>query len=116
MRRPSTGPTPDARRSQPFAIFAAAGKKSMAPWVRLEHDLPELLSFFSFPHHLWQKLSTTNIIDCCFVEVRRRTRPMVWFVNVNRSIELSTPFSSALTWNGKPAPSSYLHKPRDITD
>ncbi len=24
-------------------------------------------------------------------------------------------FSSVLPWNGKPAPSSYLHKPRDIT-
>jgi len=25
---------------------------------------------------------TTNVIECCFVEVRRRTRPMVCFVNV----------------------------------
>jgi putative transposase len=49
---------------------------------RLEHDLPELLSFFSFPRHLWRKLRTTNVIERCFVEVRRRTRPMVCFVNV----------------------------------
>ena len=49
---------------------------------RLERDLPELLSFFSFPRHLWRKLRTTNIIERCFVEVRRRTRPMVCFVNV----------------------------------
>jgi putative transposase len=49
---------------------------------RLERDLPELLSFFSFPRHLWKKLRTTNIIERCFVEVRRRTRPMVCFVNV----------------------------------
>jgi putative transposase len=48
----------------------------------LERDLPELLSFFSFPRHLWRKLRTTNIIERCFVEVRRRTRPMVCFVNV----------------------------------
>lgn len=47
-----------------------------------EHDLPELLSFFSFPRHLWRILRTTNIIGRCFVEVRRRTRPMVCFVNV----------------------------------
>ena len=49
---------------------------------RLGRDLPELLSFFAFPPHLWRKLRTTNVIERCFVEVRRRTRPMVCFVNV----------------------------------
>ena len=49
---------------------------------QLEKDLPELLSFFSFPRHLWRQLRTTNVIERCFVEVRRRTRPMVCFVNV----------------------------------
>jgi putative transposase len=49
---------------------------------RLESDLPELLSFFSLPPHLWRSLRTTNVIERCFVEVRRRTRPMVCFVNV----------------------------------
>ena len=49
---------------------------------RLEQDLPELLAFFRFPRHLWRKLRTTNVIERCFVEVRRRTRPMVCFVNV----------------------------------
>jgi transposase-like protein len=48
----------------------------------LEKDLPELLSFFHFPKHLWKKLRTTNAIERCFVEVRRRTRPMVVFTNV----------------------------------
>ena len=49
---------------------------------RLERDLPELLTFYDFPRHLWRKLRTTNAIERCFVEVRRRTRPMVCFVNV----------------------------------
>ena len=49
---------------------------------QLEKDLPELLNFFHFPRHLWRKLRTTNIIERVFVEVRRRTRPMVCFVNV----------------------------------
>ena len=49
---------------------------------QLEKDLPQLLAFFSFPKHLWKPLRTTNIIERCFVEVRRRTRPMVCFVNV----------------------------------
>jgi putative transposase len=49
---------------------------------RLERDLSDLLHFFSFPRHLWRKLRTTNVIERCFVEVRRRTRPMVVFTNV----------------------------------
>jgi putative transposase len=48
----------------------------------LEKDLPELLNFYSFPQPLWKKLRTTNAIERCFVEVRRRTRPMVVFTNV----------------------------------
>jgi putative transposase len=49
---------------------------------QLERDLPELLHFFALPMHLWRKLRTTNVIERCFVEVRRRTRPMVVFTNV----------------------------------
>ncbi len=49
---------------------------------QLQRDLPELLHFFVFPRHLWRKLRTTNVIERCFVEVRRRTRPMVVFTNV----------------------------------
>ena len=36
---------------------------------RLEQDLPELLTIFRFPRHLWRKLRTTNVIECCFVNV-----------------------------------------------
>jgi len=49
---------------------------------QLERDLPDLLHFYAFPRHLWRKLRTTNVIERCFVEVRRRTRPMVVFTNV----------------------------------
>ena len=66
-----------------FRAFRRRWQREYGPMVRrLERDLPELLSFFSFPRHLWKKLRTTNIIERCFVEVRRRTRPMVCFVNV----------------------------------
>ena len=34
----------------------------------------------------WRKLRATNVIERCFVEVRRRTRPRVCFVNV-QSVE-----------------------------
>jgi len=36
----------------------------------------------ALPRHLRRKLRTTNTIERCLVEVRRRTRPMVCFVNV----------------------------------
>ncbi len=49
-------------------------------------DLPELLAFFGCPRPLWRKLRTTNLIERCFVKVRRRTRPMVCFLTV-QSVE-----------------------------
>jgi len=68
---------------QAFHRFQRHWRESYPSMVRkLEKDLPELLSFFSFPQHLWRKLRTTNVIERVFVEVRRRTRPMVCFVNV----------------------------------
>jgi putative transposase len=66
-----------------FRAFQARWKEVYPSVVkRLGRDLPELLSFFGFPRHLWRSLRTTNVIERCFVEVRRRTRPMVCFVNV----------------------------------
>lgn len=75
----------DSRRpaEQAFHRFQACwGRDYPAMVQKLERDLPELLSFFEFPPHLRRKLRTTNVIERCFVEVRRRTRPMVCFVNV----------------------------------
>lgn len=67
-----------------FQRFRARWSQSYPAMVRqLEKDLPELLTFFDFPRHLWRKLRTTNVIERCFVEVRRRTRPMVCFVNIH---------------------------------
>jgi putative transposase len=70
-------------RAQAVAAFRSRWCRPYPAMVRrLPQDLPELLSFFAFPRHLWRKLRTTNVIERCFVEVRRRTRPMVCFVNV----------------------------------
>jgi putative transposase len=71
-----------AEAVQAFRVFGAHWQPDYPTMVkRLEQDLPELLSFFRLPRHLWRKLRTTNVIERCFVEVRRRTRPMVCFVN-----------------------------------
>jgi len=72
-----------ARAEAAFRAFQARWRQPYASMVRrLAQDLPELLSFFAFAPHLRRKLRTTNVIERCFVEVRRRTRPMVCFVNV----------------------------------
>ena len=47
----------------------------------LERDGDELLRFFAVPQAHWRKVRTTNVIERCFREVRRRTRPMSSFTN-----------------------------------
>src|ERR1700674_923403 len=69
-----------AHAESAFRRFRARWLREYGPMVRrLQRDLPELLSVFACPRHLWRKLRTTNVIERCFVEVRRRTRPMVCF-------------------------------------
>jgi putative transposase len=69
---------------QAFARRWREAYPQLVTW--LLRDLPELLAFFQCPRALWRKLWTTNVIERCFVEVRRRTRSMVCFVNV-QSVE-----------------------------
>jgi len=52
----------------------------------MEKDMEELLNFYSCPKEIWVKVRTTNVIERAFREVRRRTRPMSCFNNV-QSIE-----------------------------
>ena len=47
----------------------------------LREDLEELLPFLDFPAAQRVKLRTTNVIERCFREVRRRTRPIGCFTN-----------------------------------
>src|SRR5690348_18342642 len=79
----STGPATSPRLAAP-SLSSGFHWRALYPALvrRLERELPELLAFFELPQPLWRKLRTTNAIERCFVEVRRRTRPMVLFVNV----------------------------------
>lgn len=52
----------------------------------LRKDWEALVAFYRTPKELWRKLRTTNIIERAFREVRRRTRTMSCFNNVE-SIE-----------------------------
>ena len=47
----------------------------------LERDLDELPNFFAVPRAHWRTVRTTKVIERCFREVRRRTRPMSSFTN-----------------------------------
>jgi transposase-like protein len=49
---------------------------------RQERDLPELLAFSRFQRQLRRKLHSADVIGRGLVELRRSTRPMVCFVNV----------------------------------
>lgn len=48
----------------------------------LEKDIEELLVFFKEDKKLWIKIRTTNMIESLFKQLRRRTRPMNLFANV----------------------------------
>ena len=65
-----------------YAAWAQEWKEKESSAVRcVETDLDSLLSFFSMPKAHWKMLRTTNAIERCFREIRRRTRSIGCFVN-----------------------------------
>jgi len=65
-----------------YAAWAQEWKDREASAVRcVETDLESLLAFYSMPQAHWKMLRTTNAIERCFREVRRRTRSIGCFVN-----------------------------------
>ncbi len=77
----------------------------------MEKDLGELLNFYSCPKEIWVKVRTTNVIERAFREVRRRTRPMSCFNNV-QSIErivYAKPIHLNEQWEEKPL-KEFTHK------
>jgi len=88
--------------SEARAIYKAKNKKAAEQnynkwhkeWISIspkavrcvEKDIEELLNFYSCPKEIWIKVRTTNVIERAFREVRRRTRPMSCFNNI-QSIE-----------------------------
>lgn len=70
----------------------------------LERDLQALLAFLSCPPAHHKKVRTTNAIERCFREVRRRTRPMTCFNNDASCERIIYAVLSHLNrnWQGKP--------------
>ena len=66
-----------------FRRFRARWRRERGPWCAAWNATCQSCCRSSpSPGTCGSKLRTTNVIERCFVEVRRRTRPMVCFVNV----------------------------------
>ncbi|MFQ5343437.1 MAG: IS256 family transposase [Anaerolineae bacterium] len=72
----------------------------------LERDLEPLLSFLASPTSHRRMVRTTNAIERCFREVRRRTRPMSCFNNAASCERIIYAVFSHLNrnWQGNPLP------------
>ena len=65
-----------------FRIWKRAWNKLCPKAVYcLEKDLDEVLNHFDCPKNHWKRIRTTNVIERCFKEVRRRTRVFTCFSN-----------------------------------
>lgn len=60
----------------------------LAEWIRTE--LPEGLTVFHFPAHHRRRLRTTNAVERCNKEIRRRTRVATIFPDENSCLRLVT--------------------------
>lgn len=105
----------EARRSAIQAYWAWARRwRGEAPRAVacLERDLEPLLSFLSCPSGHRRMVRTTNAIERCFREVRRRTRPMSCFNNAASCERIIYAVFSHLNrnWKGHPLPQS-THNP-----
>ena len=72
----------------------------------LEADLEELLTVYDCPIEHRIKLRTTNVIERCFREVRRRVRPMTLFANPRSCDRIIFAIFHRLNteWRGHPLP------------
>lgn len=74
----------------------------------LERDLEELLAHFGCPLQDRRAVRTTNAIERCFREVRRRTRPMSCFTNDASCERIIYAVAAHLNrhWEGRPEQST----------
>ncbi len=67
-----------------FKVWCRRWRDKVPKAVRcLERDIENLLVFYKEDKRLWVKLRTTNVIERMFRELRKRTRPMVQFSNID---------------------------------
>jgi len=92
-------------------LFREGGGRATAPRgrdaypqrvTRLCRDLPEWRACFPCPRALGRTLRTTHVLARCFVEVRRRPRPMVGVVTVQRVERMSFAIVNRVNWAWRP--------------
>lgn len=68
---------------QRYTLWCRKWRQKTPKVVRcLEQDIEDMLLFFKDDPRLWIKLRTTNVIERFFKELRKRTRPMSLFANI----------------------------------
>src|SRR3984893_14478716 len=101
---------------QAYAMYRAPSRSAFRDWKQhwqhrrpnavacVERDLDALLNFFAVPPAYWIKVRTTNVIEHAFREVRRRTRPMSSFSNLESCDRIVYGVISHLnrSWERKP--------------
>jgi putative transposase len=78
----------------------------------LTECLPECLSFFKFPQEFWQRIRTTNLLERCFKEVRRRTKVVGRFPSESSALAVIYGILTidATKWRGlRLTPATVLH-------
>ena len=68
---------------QRFKVWCRKWRGQLPKAVQcLEKDIEDMLVFLKEDKKLWVKVRTTNVIERLFKELRKRTRPMSLFANV----------------------------------
>ena len=70
----------------------------------IEKDLEQLLAFYQFPYHHWEKIRSTNVIERAFKEFRRRLKVMETFPNEQSCLRIMFSLAKMLNenWEYKP--------------
>ena len=91
-----------------LAVFRALKAKWWVEEERavrcLEKDLTACLVYLRFPAELHKAIRTTNLVERMFREVRRRTRPMGVFANVESAERIMMGIGQQLNDAWRPAP------------
>jgi putative transposase len=95
------------RKREALAAFRALKAKWWVDEERaircLEKDLPACLVYLRFPVELHKAIRTTNLVERMFREVRRRTRPMGVFANVESAERIMMGIGQQLNDAWRPA-------------
>ncbi len=75
----------------------------------LEKDLKSCLVYYDFPESLWKTIRSTNVLERAFREIRRRTRSMGVFPNVDSANRIMYAMTQKL--NGNWALPKFTQKP-----